>query len=289
MQHQDLTNILNDEQNKFGKVKNAFDLLNEADLDPCEEIPHVKPPAEPLPDGDDPQTMFDYLERPGNKNLSKTQLTAYVQRQKLTPLQRDVIVGTLLGDATIPTVNAKPGKFLKFDQRIRSYSYIHHLYDIFEPLVGTGPKVRKPKNSSNYSIWFRTCNHPSIYHYSQLFYNYEYSPNIAQPVRRKVVPKTIKKYLTPRAIAYWFMDDGSYNDNRNKRDYTLNTQGFREYEVLRLINALYERHKISSYKIPAETSEKGQFIICISASKGNACRFRKLIEEYVLEAFRYKL
>ena len=55
--------------------------------------------------------------------------------------------------------------------------------------------------------------------------------------RKKRVPKNISELLTPRALAYWFMDDGSYTSKKN-RTYRLNTQYFPFGDQQRLLEAL---------------------------------------------------
>ena len=82
---------------------------------------------------------------------------AHKQTITLNSTQRQVLVGTLLGDASIPLYfvgeanpgprMAKPQLFcVKFEQNIASADYIHHLYDIFADNAFT---------STGYSCWWR--------------------------------------------------------------------------------------------------------------------------------------
>jgi hypothetical protein len=54
---------------------------------------------------------------------------------KLNDVQREVLIGTLLGDATMPKKNKNTSGFfipyVKFEQKRASIEYINHLYDLF--------------------------------------------------------------------------------------------------------------------------------------------------------------
>ena len=54
----------------------------------------------------------------------------------LNAIQKEVIVGTLLGDASMPLYRGKPKLHVKFGQCIARAEYIWHLYYIFENPVG---------------------------------------------------------------------------------------------------------------------------------------------------------
>ena len=71
-------------------------------------------------------------------------------------MQREVIVGTLLGDASMSVRNGKPRFCVQFEQTIVRANYIHHLYDLFDHFVGTKPKVRDNRQSGRQCIRFQT-------------------------------------------------------------------------------------------------------------------------------------
>ena len=77
----------------------------------------------------------------GNSNA----LREYKQTITLNPVQREVLVGTLLGDASIPLRRGKPVLCVKFIQTIARSEYIWHLYEIFSNFVGTPPRVQKTR------------------------------------------------------------------------------------------------------------------------------------------------
>ena len=56
--------------------------------------------------------------------------------------------------------------------------------------------------------------------------------------RKKRVPESISELLTARALAYWFMDDGTALFRKAKRYYVFNTQSFIFEDQKRLVQAL---------------------------------------------------
>ena len=80
--------------------------------------------------------------------------------------------------------------------------------------VGTPPQVIKIRGGGardRQSIRFRTLCNPEFKFYYDLFY-----PANPGCRRKKRVAENIWELLTARALAYWFMDDGSYTSNKNR-------------------------------------------------------------------------
>ena len=83
--------------------------------------------------------MCNLLINEGNKemnlemNLKKNGrlLEAYKKTLKLTDLQRDIIIGTLLGDSSIAKQKTKSYN-IKFEQKLENKEYIIHLFLIFK-------------------------------------------------------------------------------------------------------------------------------------------------------------
>lgn len=132
-------------------------------------------------------------------------ITSIIAIIPLTTVQKDIVVGTLLGDASLernkPTHNTR----LRFDQSYPEHaSYLQSLYAIFQNLTGTlgKPKIyiRKPDKRTGKvyaTIAFKTRALVSLNYYHSLFYVYDNNGK-----RRKVVPTIIKELLTNRALAY---------------------------------------------------------------------------------------
>lgn len=147
--------------------------------------------------------------------------------------------------------------------------------------VGTPPKVRQVQGGNakdRESVWFRTYRHSAFLFYYNYFYPVD-TQNLSQ--RKKRVPATIHKVLTPRALAYWYMDDGTW-DQKNKL-YRFNTQGFVYTDICILQKALKNNFDLDT----SITKDRSFYILAIPIRCNLA--FRKLIEPYILESFQYKL
>ena len=105
--------------------------------------------------------------------LKGNALREYKQTIQLNQIQKEVIVGTLLGDACIPLRRGKPVFSVTFEQTIKRENYIWHLYSIFYHFVSTPPRVRNNSGGGAQDrqyIWFRTYGHPDLKFYYDLFY-----------------------------------------------------------------------------------------------------------------------
>ena len=219
------------------------------------------------------------------KNLRGVQLIEYKKTLKLNAIQKEILVGTLLGDATIAKTK-RVAVNVKFEQKLANKEYINHLYEIFEPYVGTPPKVRNITGGgakNRQSIWFRTYRHIDFKFYYDLFY----IKNNSTDLRKKRVPKLIHKFLTARALAYWFMDDGSYYYNKSKKTqqkvYYLNTQSYcyEDIKILKKALKLNFNFDTNIYK------DRTYYLLYIQPQSKDD--FINLIKSFLIEIFYYKL
>ena len=127
-----------------------------------------------------------------NQRLTNSKaLREYKQTITLNQIQKDVLVGTLLGDASIPLDRGKPTLRVEFEQKSASADYIWHLYDIFQKpdFVGTAPRVytRGAGARVYQSLQFQTFRHNDFKLYYDIFY-LDYKDNgtsSTEPNRRK--------------------------------------------------------------------------------------------------------
>ena len=77
------------------------------------------------------------------RNLKGHALTAYKGTLKLDDRQRSILVGTLLGDASMQAMTGNQLSNVKFEQKVSQADYINHLYQEFQAFVGTPPRIRK--------------------------------------------------------------------------------------------------------------------------------------------------
>ena len=85
---------------------------------------------------DHKKVTSSFLSQSYSKTRLGNALREYKQTITLNAIQKEVIVGTLLGDASMPLYRGKPKLHVKFGQCIARAEYIWHLYYIFENPVG---------------------------------------------------------------------------------------------------------------------------------------------------------
>lgn len=230
--------------------------------------------------------------RCAKKNTLKANSNALRKYKKtislsLSKIQREVLVGTLLGDASMPLDRGRPGLRVQFAQTIARENYIWHLYDIFQNFVGTPPRVQNIRGGGardRQCIRFLTYRHPDFQFYDDLFY-----PVDENKCRKKRVPTNLHEVLTSRALAYWFMDDGTYTFNRSQngkapqRYYRFSTHCFPLEDQKILIQALQDNFEI------AATIQKDRSYYKLYIRSKSTKRFDNLIRPYIHPCFDYKL
>lgn len=118
-------------------------------------------------------------------------------------------------------------------------------------------------------VQFATRTNPAFTEWYSLFYRNG----------RKVVPKEIVLWLSPEAMAVWYMDDGS----ADHWGATIQTHSFTEMDVALLVGALKDRYAINC----TTQVNKGKKIIYIGAA--DIGPFGSLIASFLLDDFKYKL
>jgi hypothetical protein len=229
------------------------------------------------------------------KNINKNQVlkgnTLKEYKKTLTFLtqeQDDILVGTLLGDASIfkGAKNNPSYSPVKWEQKASQKDYIFHLYNKFKTFITTPPKIRTIKACSNIkerqSYLVTTFSHPLFSYYKDILYTMD-----TCNIRRKIIPENIGDYLTPRALAYWYMDDG-YKDPYGFR---ISTQNFTYEEHLILKKTFWNKYGINITIREAKTKWKGveKIVYYIYIPANDRDKFLNLIKAYILPSFQYKI
>ena len=113
----------------------------------------------------------------------------------LTSIQREVLVGLLLGDGHLEKSPCTERARLKVEQREGAREYVEWLYKIFQNWIRSPLKYKKTflKVTGKYygKYCFTTYMHEAFLPYRKLFYAHG----------RKAIPKNIADLLTPLASA----------------------------------------------------------------------------------------
>lgn len=144
----------------------------------------------------------------GRREVRSRAIEAYKTTLRLSDVQREILVGSLLGDACLETQNAGRSYRLKIEQGIAHAAYVQHLYVVLRDWVLSPPRSKQvqTRGLTTLNLAFQTVSHPELSFYGELFYR----------DRRKIVPDRIGDLLTARGLAYWYMDDGSMKSNQSK-------------------------------------------------------------------------
>lgn len=196
------------------------------------------------------------------------------QKIKISLKQKQILMGKLLGDGHLETQTKGKTYRFKFEHSLKQKEYVDWLYNELKNLAVNQPKIKtiSYKNKIYKKYWFNTISSPSFKFYANQFYQN----------KKKVVPKLIHRWLTPLSLAIWFMDDGSIKSKYHKAR-ILNTQGFEEKEISRLINALKNKFGI---QCKLRKQKEGYQIMILAES---AVDFAKLIKKYLIPSMEYKI
>lgn len=137
------------------------------------------------------------------------------------------------------------------------------------------PTTARKRIESREAWAFSTISHGSLRFYGKGFYR----------DGKKVVPKTIHRLLTPRGLAYWYMDDGSIKSKQSK-GVILNTHSFSLKEVERLCEALQAKMSILATPRPQRVGGEVRHQIYISGRSYE--RLSELVSHFILPEMMYK-
>ena len=195
--------------------------------------------------------------------------------KKLTLVQKEILFGLLLGDAHLETQSQGLTFRMKLEQSLKHEVYLSHLYSIFQDYVQTPPQertIKRQNRTETKNVRFSTVALIQFRFFGKQFYK----------DKKKVVPKLIHRWLTPRALAYWFMDDGSWKSSQSK-GVLLNTQSFSYAEVQTLCTALTKNFDLRCWP---KKSQKDTYQIYISGTSYET--LRDVIYEFIIPEMRYK-
>jgi hypothetical protein len=202
---------------------------------------------------------------------SRNRLNEYkMQLLSLSLDQKEIAVGLCLGDASLQKQSknkeARRGETksleyrLKFEWSHKHKDYLFHVYDQFSEWILSPPKLqgREARLTKNLvQTWrFQTISHTAFLPLAELFF--AGSPSSAEVpegmeniptstadtklstkrvFKKLIKPRLVLDHLTPKGLAYWYMDDGGLAFP-NRFATSLNTHGFQFEEVKNLCEEL---------------------------------------------------
>lgn len=211
----------------------------------------------------------------------------------LSQEQTDLVVGTLLGDANLQT--ATKGRTWRYRalHSANQKAYLDHKFEIMKEYCSMKEpapnKVRDKRTEKVYErFYFNTKVHPSLRFFGNMFYTYD--KKTGRMV--KDVPVTIEKFLTPAAVAYWYMDDGALKWLGRSNGMRICTESFSDDGVRRLQRALETLYKIGTTHTQKTKKVKGKEIpvgLRIAINEEHSAAFRELIKPHLVDCMKYKV
>ena len=215
--------------------------------------------------------------------IKENKITSY---QRIGPHNIDIIsiiIGSVLGDTHLEKRTNSLGTRMIFEQSNKNVEYLmwfHNYLSIRGYCNPQKPKLFKRIKKDNKVYFHYRIN---SYTFSSLNWLYDmfYVKNINSNKFVKVVPLNIEEYLTPLALAIWFMDDGSKLGSGVR----IATNNFTLEEVQFLCNVLYKKYNITA-TTHVGSKDKG-YVLYIH--KKSVSLFTSIIISYMLPSMYYKL
>jgi len=205
-------------------------------------------------------------------------------------LHQDLIFGSLLGDGNLQTDSQGRTWRYRALQKAEHKEYLDHKYEILKNLCNTGPIFGETEDTRTGNVskcwYFNTCVDPSLRFYANMFYTYDHT----QDKWVKDVPsqQNLEKNLTPRALAYLYMDDGAVKWLGHSNAMRICTESFSVDGVIRFQKALQNLYGInatlSNKKLKSEEIRKRLLI-----GEKDSANFREIIQPYLVNCMKYKV
>lgn len=196
---------------------------------------------------------------------------------KLTQIQHEVLIGTLLGDGSLGRQKKKGKEYgnprLTIARQILDIDYLKWQFNIFKDFFSSENSFKEfPKYDERYDTNYKYCSFRTRAVPAFLDYYNEWYPN-----KIKIIPKDLQ--LTPMICAIWFADDGTAtNINNSMLRIKLCTNLFSKSDVERLANQLSDLCG-GKFTVQRVTKNKNQWTIG-AATAGSAGFFKYINSEF---------
>jgi LAGLIDADG DNA endonuclease family len=195
------------------------------------------------------------------------------QQIKLTPQQREVLVGIILGDGCLSPTRSGRLATLIVGHSVKQEEYIKiqaHMFDVNK--ISPSKCFNKTTQKEYRGLYFKTKSTTDLLDLYHVFY----------PQGKKIVPDNISSLLSsPISLAYWIMDDGCFN--KYDKRLSICTDCFSYEYHQKLVSAIS-----NNFQIDAKICRYGKYFRLRFGQKDTR-KASDLIRPYVIESMRYKL
>lgn len=193
-----------------------------------------------------------------------------------------IIIGSTLGDTHLEKRVRGIGTRVIFEQSNNNVEYLMWFHNYLATrgyCNSQKPKLQKRIRKNNVVTFQYRISSYTFYSFNwlhEMFYRKEENGNFI-----KIVPTNISDYLTPLALAIWFMDDGSSTGNTVR----IATNSFTYDEILFLCSVLKKKFNISA-TVQSGGINKGHILYISTKS---TLQFVNLIKPFMIPSMCYKL
>lgn len=204
---------------------------------------------------------------------------------KLTNLQKQILIGTLLGDSCITKKGTNNHPSLTFTHGHNQFDYLKYKQSCFSNLFRSHHRqkskldwnFRKTSYGGNVcTIVTDTC--------VDLHEFYDFKKN-------KLTFNLLKKYLSPISLAFWVMDDGTLRQNSGKTEFykkiRICSHGFSYDSHLNLQKILKQKFDLDVEIKHIKRSDRAYFVL--DFDNKNTLKLIDLIKNYIHPTLYYKI
>jgi Mor family transcriptional regulator len=221
-----------------------------------------------------PPSISRLLKANNKEPVSSGKKYEILRKTPINSIQKQFIVGTLLGDGCLYKDSKKGNYKLSFGHCKAQSQYFHWKIAMMDPFINS---FRENTDKRGNSIMLQTATicHQDLNYMADMFYDSS---------RVKHIPKNLDMYLTPLSLAVWYQDDGNLKAGVNARIATMSFTEEENYMLRDYLKSCFNlKSKVMTYKY------KGKQYWQISLNKENTQKLSDIIRPYVTECMQYKI
>lgn len=191
---------------------------------------------------------------------------------ELTRFQEQLILGGLLGDASILKGNSKSiNARVIFRHSITQCDYCMWKYDELKSIVKTPPRIENNRGYGDKLVTFNTMSLPCLTEIHDL---------AKRDGQTTVTQEYLDRITDPIAVAVWAMDDGT----RSKKIFKFSIGDRTQEEAVLLRDWLHTK-----WNIETKIYNAGRELILAINKQSEAVKLGELIQPWVIDSMKYKI
>ena len=207
-----------------------------------------------------------FLVRKWNNEIQKNPLLL------ISSDEHEMIIGTLMGDGSIRKRDKNSS--IRFSHSIKQKNYCEEKKNILKEFNLSEFNEKQTKNNYRqiHTIDFSTRSHPVFNYYYNLFYKNGI----------KFVTPEILKNITPRGLAFWICNDGSYCKKQSYIILCTNSLSLEEHKLMKN----FFKEKFGIY--PRIGYRDGKYYY-LRFSKDDSKKLIEIVKPFIPKSMKYKI